>query len=151
MAPDTLKQSQPKRQILRKRPEFLAVAAGRRVNLPLLTLQFRARDAGNSQNNLHKDNLDKSDPLAPRFGLTITKKTGNSVVRNRIRRRLRAALDQIQISTLIAQDYVIIARQGCLTAPFHNLVDALNQALQKSCRPLKPSPTAVHAAPPLPK
>ena len=146
MAPNTPKQPHHKRQILRKRPEFLAVAAGRRVNLPLLTLQYCSRDSAQAH--------EKSGPScasAPRFGLTITKKTGNSVVRNRIRRRLRAALDLMALGTLPAQDYVIIARPGCLTAPFHNIVDALNQALQKSCRPLKPSSTAVHAAPPLPK
>ena len=144
MAPDTLTQSQHKRQILRKRQEFLAVAAGRRVNLPLLTLQFRMRESAQAH-----EKAGQPATLSPRFGLTITKKTGNSVVRNRIRRRLRSALDQIPINTLPPQDYVIIARPGCLTATFHNLVDALNQALQKSCRPLKPSTTAVHAAPPL--
>ena len=146
MAPDPQTQPQTKRQILRKRQEFLAVAAGRRVHAPLLTLQYWARDTGPTD-----EKTGQSAGIAPRFGLTVTKKTGNSVVRNRIRRRLRAALDQIPCSALPPQDYVIIARQGCLTATFHNLVDALNQALQKSCRPLKPSSTAVHAAPPLPK
>ena len=29
---------------------------------------------------------------APRFGFTVTKKVGNSVIRNRIRRRLREAV-----------------------------------------------------------
>lgn len=146
MAPDPQKKPQTKRQILRKRREFLAVAAGRRVHAPLLTLQYRPRETGASD-----EKTGQSVGIAPRFGLTVTKKTGNSVVRNRIRRRLRAALDQIPFSALPAQDYVIIARQGCLTATFHNLVDALNQALQKSCRPLKPSTTAVHAAQPMTK
>jgi ribonuclease P protein component len=146
MAPDPQKKPQTKRQILRKRQEFLAVAAGRRVHAPLLTLQYRPRETGAAD-----EKTGHSLRIAPRFGLTVTKKTGNSVVRNRIRRRLRAALDQIPFSALPAQDYVIIARQGCLTATFHNLVDALNQALQKSCRPLKPSTTAVHAAQPMTK
>jgi len=146
MAPDPQKKPQTKRQILRKRREFLAVAAGRRVHAPLLTLQYRPRETGAAD-----EKTGHSLRIAPRFGLTVTKKTGNSVVRNRIRRRLRAALDQIPFSALPAQDYVIIARQGCLTATFHNLVDALNQALQKSCRPLKPSTTAVHAAQPMTK
>jgi len=146
MAPDPQKKPQTKRQILRKRQEFLAVAAGRRVHAPLLTLQYRPRETEAAD-----EKTGQSVGIAPRFGLTVTKKTGNSVVRNRIRRRLRAALDQIPFSALPAQDYVIIARQGCLTATFHNLVDALNQALQKSCRPLKPSTTAVHAAQPMTK
>lgn len=146
MAQDPQTQPQSKRQILRKRQEFLAVAAGRRVHIPLLTLQYRPRETGSAD-----EKTGQSLGITSRFGLTVTKKTGNSVVRNRIRRRLRAALDQIAVSALPADDYVIIARQGCLTAPFHNLVDALNQALQKSCRPLKPSTTAVQAAQPMTK
>ena len=131
------------RQFLRKRQDFLYVASGRRIHLPLLTLQFRSRpteaDKGqmiNQQNN------------QPRFGLTITKKTGNAVVRNRIRRRLRAALAQMTVPAQPAHDYVIVARTGCLNAAFHKLVEALNQALQKSQRPLKPSATAAQTAPP---
>jgi ribonuclease P protein component len=144
MAPDPLNTAPAKRLGLRKRQEFLAVAAGRRVNLPLLTLQYRPRDIDDPDAN-----LSQSEAFLPRFGLTITKKIGNSVIRNRIRRRLRAALDQISPSVLSTHDYVIIARHGCLTAPFHSLVETLNQALHKSHRPLKPSPTVARAADPL--
>jgi ribonuclease P protein component len=147
MASDPLKNAAPKRLILQKRQEFLAVAAGRRVNLPLLTLQYRPRMASGQTDPTSLRGNALQNLTAPRFGLTITKKTGNSVVRNRIRRRLRAALDQIAHGAAPAHDYVIVARQACLTAPFHNLVDALNQALQKSRRPLKPSPTVADAAP----
>ena len=149
MAPDPEKPAAQKRLILRKRQEFLAVATGRRINLPLLTLQYRPRMASGQTDQTALRGKTLQDPTAPRFGLTVTKKTGNSVVRNRIRRRLRAALDQTALSAAPSCDYVIIARQACLNTPFHNLVDALNQALQKSHRPLKPSPTVAHAAPSL--
>lgn len=150
MAPDTHIPAPAKRigprdkHGLRKRQDFLAVASGKRVHLPLLTLQYRPRDSQSTDQTSAEPNT-----LLSRFGLTITKKIGNSVVRNRIRRRLRAALDQISLSATPPHDYVIIARQGCLNAPFHSLVEAINQALQKSRRPLKPSPTVAHAIDPL--
>lgn len=139
------------RQFLRKRQDFLYVASGRRIHLPLLTLQFRSRpteaDKGQmSGQEMNKQNNKQSNQ--PRFGLTITKKIGNAVVRNRIRRRLRAALAQMTVPAQPAHDYVIVARTGCLNAAFHKLVEALNQALQKSQRPLKPSATAAQTAPP---
>ena len=146
MAPDTQTPAPAKRigprdkHGLRKRQDFLAVASGKRVHLPLLTLQYRPRDSQSAA---------EADAPSSRFGLTITKKIGNSVVRNRIRRRLRAALDQISLRSTAPHDYVIIARQGCLNAPFHSLVEAINQALQKSRRPLKPSPTVARATDPL--
>ena len=150
MAPDTQTPAPAKRNGprdkhgLRKRQDFVAVALGKRVHLPLLTLQYRPRDSQSAgQTSV------EADAPSSRFGLTITKKIGNSVVRNRIRRRLRAALDQISLSATVPHDYVIIARQGCLNAPFHSLVEAINQALQKSRRPLKPSPTVARATDPL--
>jgi ribonuclease P protein component len=152
MANNPRNDPQNKWKILRKRQEFLAVAAGRRLHFSLFTLQFQSQKHEIEQNLGHVEGTEKvkeivPDPNIPRIGLTVTKKIGNSVVRNRIRRRLRAALDQIPICSIPAQDYVIIARQSCLSTPFHNLVDVLNQALQKSCRPLKPSPIAARAVP----
>ena len=150
MAPDTQTPAPAKRigprdkHGLRKRQDFVAVASGKRVHLPLLTLQYRPRDSQSVDQTSAE-----TDASSSRFGLTITKKIGNSVVRNRIRRRLRAALDQISLSATVPHDYVIIARQGCLNAPFHSLVEAINQALQKSRRPLKPSPTVARATAPL--
>ena len=59
---------------LRRRREFLAVGRGRRISRPGFVLQaLQVAEAGRP----------------PRFGFTVTKKIGNAVVRNRIRRRLR--------------------------------------------------------------
>lgn len=46
-----------------------------------------------------------------RVGISVGKKLGNAVMRNRIKRRIRHALLEIQDS-LIADDFVIIARKG---------------------------------------
>lgn len=84
--------------------------------------------------------LRKPGPAEPgllRIGLTVTKKLGNAVVRNRIRRRLRAALQAV------ASSYsgpplagVVLARQAVLTMPFATIVNDLARALaQLATRP----------------
>jgi ribonuclease P protein component len=98
---------------LRRRPEFTAAAAGPRAHGPLLTLQMRRRE----------------DEAAPRLGLTVTKRIGNAVERNRIRRRLRAAAAAVvPVAGRPGHDYVIIARRALLQAAFPRLVADLSQA-----------------------
>ena len=66
----------------------------------------------------------------PRFGFTITKKMGNAVTRNRIRRRLKAAFAaESRSAKLGACDYVIVARQAALDRPFDLLVGDVHRAL----------------------
>jgi ribonuclease P protein component len=45
-----------------------------------------------------------------RYGITVSKKLGNAVVRNRCKRIIRAALHEIQNSLPESFDYVFIAR-----------------------------------------
>lgn len=67
------------------------------------------------------------EPTRPaRFGLTVTKKIGNAVVRNRIRRRLRAAVGAASPQAQAGADYVLIARAAALTLPFERLVTDLS-------------------------
>ena len=94
---------------LRQRAEFVAVAAGARTGTPAFSLQGRARDA------------DTTVPEA-RIGFTVTKKTGNSVERNRIRRRLREMVKRVDDEVLRRDgDYVLVARREAL----HRSFDAL--------------------------
>jgi ribonuclease P protein component len=54
-----------------------------------------------------------------RFGFTATKKLGNAVARNRIRRRLKEAVRLVAPSQARADcDYVLIAREAAATRPF---------------------------------
>ncbi|ORE94406.1 ribonuclease P [Stappia sp. 22II-S9-Z10] len=59
----------------------------------------------------------------------MTKKIGNAVVRNRIKRRLRALAFQFSDEFDSATDYVIVARRDALGAPFADLGEELRQAL----------------------
>lgn len=86
-------------QVLRKRADFLRLNRARRFAARGLVLQAaKSPDA------------DDKTSFA-RVGLTVTKKIGNAVVRNRTRRRLREAARQVlPIAGHAGYDYVLIAR-----------------------------------------
>jgi ribonuclease P protein component len=106
------------------RPQFLAVGKGRRLHTPRMTMQYRAQDpvAGDAA----------PTTSMPRFGLTVTKKTGNSVERNRIKRRLRSALRLAPLDGSVANDYVLVARRDCLAAPFEQLIADIVESCAKA-------------------
>jgi len=67
-----------------------------------------------------------------RVGFTCSKKVGNSVARNRAKRRLRAAAAELLPS--LAQpgfDYVLIGRQETLRRPYGLLLQDLRTALKR--------------------
>ncbi len=51
-----------------------------------------------------------------RLGLAVSRKVGGAVVRNRLKRRLRAAFDDLPGSVAPGHDYVIAARPGLAEA-----------------------------------
>ncbi len=70
-----------------------------------------------------------------RAGFTVTKKIGNSVVRNRLKRRLRAlARDILPEAGVAGADHVLIGRSDGLTRDFAGLASDLRKALAK-CSP----------------
>ena len=75
--------------------------------------------------------LDRGDAEPPRFGLTVTRKVGNAVVRNRIRRRLKEAV-RIAAGDDMApgSDYVIVGRREVLDAPFDDIKRELSRRIR---------------------
>ena len=71
-----------------------------------------------------------ADITGARFGLTITKKLGNAVIRNRIRRRLKAAI-AAHASALARPDgdYVVVARPAAVDRQFSLILDDVERAL----------------------
>ena len=116
---------------LKQRAEFVAVAKGRRVNLPALTVQALARGADPVQSGDRPQTVIKT----ARIGLTVTNKTGNSPERNRMRRRLREVLRLSPLPYQDTYDYVIIARRGVLSLPFPELEAELARALRRIHEP----------------
>jgi ribonuclease P protein component len=110
---------------LKKRAEFLGAARGQRTHSRSFTLQsFRRCEPS-------------AEALGARFGLTVTKKVGGAVIRNRIRRRLREALKSEHLAPDGSHDYVIVARRDALTVRFSRLVDELARTLRQSRNPVR--------------
>lgn len=106
---------------LRKRPEFQYVQKGERKGRTALAAQARRRPASAEG---------RPDDGPPRVGFTCTKKIGNSVVRNRARRRLReAARRLVPLHGLAGVDYVFLARDATADAPWDALLDDMKDAL----------------------
>ena len=69
---------------------------------------------------------------AIRVGFTVSRKVGNAVVRNRVRRRLREiARMVIPGQARSGLDYVLVGRQGALKRDFVVLQQELLEALKK--------------------
>ncbi|MEX0628440.1 MAG: ribonuclease P protein component [Cucumibacter sp.] len=65
----------------------------------------------------------------PGLGFTVSRRAGNAVERNRIRRRLRAAAGMNAVHFTAGHDYVLIGRRDALHEPFDRLVGGLAAAL----------------------
>lgn len=107
---------------------------------PLETLnkpsQFRAvRDKGASWHTTGfiLSALRPAEEQGPshRLGLILTKKTGNAVKRNRIKRRLRALARDILPKEALPADYVLIGKTACIDAPAETLRKDMLWALKK--------------------
>jgi ribonuclease P protein component len=96
---------------LKSRPEFLRVREGERRKGRFFILEV----------------LDRKEPNEPpRAGFTVTKKQGNAVERNRMRRRMKEAVRlSAQFAMQPGHDYVIVAHREVLGAPFDELTKAL--------------------------
>ena len=101
---------------LKRRAEFLRVAdARRKFATPGLVLQSAPRPGGDL-----------------RVGYTVSRKVGNAVVRNRAKRRLRAAAAIVLADHAVAgHDYVVIGREATPARPFPALRQDLETALRR--------------------
>ncbi len=109
-------------ETLKRRAEFLAVRGGARCATPAFVLETKKRSQPQPADGTS----------LPRFGFTITKKIGNAVVRNRIRRRLKAALTPLAaVAAVPTHDYVVVARLRAFDIPFAELQKDLERALQR--------------------
>ncbi len=77
-------------------------------------------------------NRGDNDPQM-RAGFTVTKKIGNAVVRNRMKRRFRAlAREVLPVRGHAGSDHVMIGRAGGIERDFSALRDDLARALQRT-------------------
>jgi len=105
----------PKSKRLRKSPEFRRVQGrGQRIRTKSLLVLFRPAKGPSS-----------------RFGLTVSRKVGNSVIRNRVKRWLRESIRRNHQALEGSYDVVFIARRSAATAGYERIqaetIEALGQ------------------------
>jgi ribonuclease P protein component len=110
-----------KLETLKSRRDFLRIAArGRKAMVPGLVLQAAPRPESCSQ------------AAVVRVGFTASRRVGGSVVRNRAKRRLRAAAAEVLPHQGRSEiDYVLIARAATAERPYAALVADLQSALRR--------------------
>lgn len=102
---------------LRQRADFLAAATGTKVPAAAFVLQMRKRP----------------DEGPVRVGFTVSKKVGNAVERNRVRRRLREIVRLAPPDGLRSgHDYVLIGRRAALSVPFERIALDFRGALRRA-------------------
>jgi ribonuclease P protein component len=101
---------------LKNRPQFLAVRNGEKRRGGFFLLEV----------------LDRKEPeTEARVGFTVTKKHGNSVERNRMRRRLKEAVRlHAGFAMQPGHDYVVVARRDVLKASFTELAAELKARVE---------------------
>jgi ribonuclease P protein component len=113
----------PAQARLRRRPEFTAVVrSGRRVGRPTMVLHYLSQ----------RPPVPGGDPGTPRAGFVVGRTVGNSVVRHRVTRRLRAVVrDQLDRLPATA-DLVVRARPEAATATSRQLDRDLRTGLDRA-------------------
>lgn len=70
------------------------------------------------------------DGADSRLGMAVSRKVGNAVNRNRVKRRLRALFQRMRAELAVALDVVVIARRGAAEASFADLERDLRRGLR---------------------
>jgi ribonuclease P protein component len=104
---------------LRQRADFLTAATGIKVPAAAFVLQAKRR----------------SDQGPARIGFTVSKKVGNAVERNRVRRRLREIV-RLNAAARVkpGHDYVLVGRRAALALPFERIQQDFDGALRRAHR-----------------
>jgi ribonuclease P protein component len=104
---------------LKRRAEFQRVSRGRRRAAEAFTLQAARREEPDD------------GEAGARIGITVTRKVGSAVVRNRIRRRLKEAVRAARpLEAEADHDYVLVARREALGRSFAALVEDVRRAFR---------------------
>ena len=76
--------------------------------------------------------LEKPEQEHFRIGLSVSKKLGNAVVRNQIKRYIRQAFLELKDDIDVGKDYIIIARKPAAEMDFFQVKSSLIHVLKRS-------------------
>ena len=139
---------------LKKRREFLRLRGGSRWATAAVIVETRPRPrclpavsssakATRSSDEPAVAEIPKSEKLGtgakssscagpPRFGFTVTKRIGNAVTRNFVRRRMKEAIRELaKDNARPGYDYVVIAKSAILACGYEQLTRDLKTALER--------------------
>lgn len=103
-----------------RRADYLAANRGQRQTTPGFVLLVRDRHDGDA---------------TPRLGITVSKKVGGAVIRNRMKRRFRALGAALLPDVALAgADHVLIGRREGIERGFAALESDLRAALARAAR-----------------
>lgn len=102
-----------------RRTDFETLSrASKRASCGVVSVTFADRSTrGTEPANVVGANVGDADAVA-RVSYAVSRHTGNAVVRNRVRRRFRAALSEFSLAPGL---YLVRPRSGVLDAPFATL------------------------------
>ena len=104
-----------KKSRILKREDFLRIGQkGRRLRTRHFTVLYIENDIGNT-----------------RCGITVSKKIGNAVIRNRVKRRLREFFRLNRDNLKSSTDYIFIARNGSSELEYCEIKDELLSVFTK--------------------
>ncbi|WP_020179491.1 ribonuclease P protein component [Methylopila sp. M107] len=105
--------------MLRRRADFVAASRdGVKIGGPVVALHMRVRAEQSER---------------PRVGFTVTKRVGGAVERNRMKRRMRAAVRvALEGAARPDCDYVLIARRAVLEVKFERLARDVATATKRA-------------------
>ncbi|WP_347861808.1 ribonuclease P protein component [Salimicrobium sp. PL1-032A] len=67
-----------------------------------------------------------------RIGLSVSKRIGNAVMRNKVKRYLRQAFHELEEELCMDYDFVVIARKPVNTMEYHEVKKSLKHVLKRS-------------------
>lgn len=74
----------------------------------------------------------KADPIGPRIGISVSKKIGNAVIRNKTKRRIRAAIRPFLLQLSDDCDLIFIARAKIKQATYPEIERSMKNLLERS-------------------
>lgn len=114
---------------------------GRHVSSSLLTLSYARQEPQPARSRLPNE----EHPAIPaaahgaeavnapaRIGFSVTKRVGNAVIRNRIKRRLREAIRRALVDLPPGWDIVLVARSAAATADYATLNTTVRELLARA-------------------